>query len=616
MRKLRIPEIGDKFACYDPKTEVLTKNGWKNITQIDKKDQVASLGDNDTLLYTHPTEIQQYDYKGKMYHVESKKIDIMVTPNHRMYTGNCHRKNFNIQQASEIFGKMRSYKTITEHWEPQNELKTFTLPAYEELPALELNLEAWCLFFGIWIAEGSCTICYSKTGGVRTRSVRIAANKERVRIQLEKCMKIMGLKWNMHMSKGELVAWWSNDRRLIYYLKPLSVGAINKSLPGWCFDLDRHHSRKLIEGMVLGDGCYMKYKGNTTTTRYYTSSIKLRDDLQQLCLHAGWNCNYYLKSKKGTKSKCLGKVITTNADYWSLTIAKKQTTPLVNKYIKKGKQLDEWVDYDGKVYCCTVPTKLGVIVVRRNGKVSFCGNSRSAQKGTVGMVYRQEDMPFNMDGICPDLIINPHAIPSRMTMNQLMECVLGKACSIEGTFGDATPFSSSSTDGAAERICNKLQEVGMRENQYYDRTGWEVLYNGFTGKRIKARVFMGPTYYQRLKHMVSDKIHARANGQVTTLCRQPLEGRSRDGGLRFGEMERDAIIAHGCTRFLQERLFDCSDPFQVYICNHCGVVSNPNECKICNSDEISRINIPYAAKLLFQELMAMGIKIKLNPNID
>jgi len=320
--------------------------------------------------------------------------------------------------------------------------------------------------------------------------------------------------------------------RLIYYLKPLSVGAINKSLPEWCFNLSKFHSQKLIEGMVLGDGCYM---GGTTTERYYTSSIKLRDDFQRLCLHAGWGCNYYLKSKKGTKSMCLGKEITANADYWTITICKTQTNPIVNKYIKSGKRLDSWIDYNGKVYCCTVPTKDGIIFVRRNGKSVWSCNSKSAQKGTIGMIYPPEDMPYTVqDGIIPDIIINPLCMTSRMTISQLLENVLGKSCALEGKFGDATPFSSNSTS-IAEEICERLHKNG------YQRTGYERMINGFTGEMIDANIFIGPVTYQRLKHMVSDKLHSRSQGHVTTLTRQPLEGRSRDGGLRLGEMERDQI---------------------------------------------------------------------------
>lgn len=158
--------------------------------------------------------------------------------------------------------------------------------------------------------------------------------------------------------------------------------------------------------------------------------------------------------------------------------------------------------------------------------------SRAAQKGTIGMVYRQEDMPFTSQGITPDIIINPLCMPSRMTINQLVECALGKECAISGTFADATPFTSTSVDVADKlvgRVSENLHDFGLQPQ------GWETMYNGMTGEMINARIFIGPTYYQRLKHMVDDKMHARAQGHVTMLTRQPLEGRSRDGGLRFGE---------------------------------------------------------------------------------
>ena len=142
------------------------------------------------------------------------------------------------------------------------------------------------------------------------------------------------------------------------------------------------------------------------------------------------------------------------------------------------------------------------------------------------------------------------------------------------------------------------------------------MYNGMTGEPVKAAIFMGPTYYQRLKHMVSDKMHARAHGHVTTLTRQPLEGRSRDGGLRFGEMERDCMIGHGVSKFLKERLFDCSDPYQITVCDKCGmIISSNDKCTICRQDRVTICNMPYAAKLLIQELMAMGIKIVIKPKL-
>ncbi|ROV89695.1 hypothetical protein VSDG_08119 [Cytospora chrysosperma] len=231
--------------------------------------------------------------------------------------------------------------------------------------------------------------------------------------------------------------------------------------------------------------------------------------------------------------------------------------------------------------------------------------SRHGQKGTIGVTYRQEDMPFTREGVTPDIIINPHAIPSRMTIAHLIECLLSKVSTLKGMEGDATPF----TDVTVDSVSDLLRAHG------YQSRGFEVLYNGHTGRKLKAQVFFGPTYYQRLRHMVDDKIHARARGPVQIMTRQPVEGRARDGGLRFGEMERDCMIAHGAAAFLKERLFEVSDAFRVHICEICGLMTpianltkQSFECRPCkNKTKIAQVHIPYAAKLLFQELAAMNI---------
>lgn len=266
--------------------------------------------------------------------------------------------------------------------------------------------------------------------------------------------------------------------------------------------------------------------------------------------------------------------------------------------LKKGE--DGYVD---RIEESTTPDGYRMVkVIIRKSRIPEIGDkyaARSAQKATCGMVYRQEDMPFTQSGMVPDLIINPHAMPSRMTINQLLECALGKVGALEGTFHDCTAFSSETV---AEDVAKRLKALGHTNCL-------ETLYSGFTGKPLDAQIFMGPTYYQRLKHLVSDKIHARAQGAVTTLTRQPPEGRSRNGGLRVGEMESWALLVHGVSRFLKERMFDCSDPFTVSLCRKCRAFSDyENCCYRCNTDNVVQVNMPYSSKLLFQELISVGIK--------
>jgi len=234
--------------------------------------------------------------------------------------------------------------------------------------------------------------------------------------------------------------------------------------------------------------------------------------------------------------------------------------------------------------------------------------TRNGQKGTVGIVLRQEDMPFTATGMVPDIIMNPHAIPSRMTINQLLECVGAKSSVYRGELRYCTAFTSHSQNIVGQ-LTDSLHECG------FQRHGNERLMNGMTGEMMDADIFMGPTYYQRLKHLVASKIHARNFGNVQTLFRQPCEGRSKDGGLRFGEMERDAMISHGVSRFLLERLYDMSDPFQMKVCNSCGMTPKTMDgCDICDNRQLTSVQIPYACKLLFQELNAMGIRTQIFPD--
>jgi len=267
----------------------------------------------------------------------------------------------------------------------------------------------------------------------------------------------------------------------------------------------------------------------------------------------------------------------------------------------------------------------------------FC--SRCGQKGTIGLLVPEADMPFTEDGIRPDIIVNPHALPSRMTIGQLVETLMGKACTIYGGFGDCTAFTNK---GPKHKMFGS-----MLRNVGFQSSGNQLLYNGLTGEQLTMDVFFGPTYYMRLKHMVKDKINYRARGPRTLLTRQTVQGRANDGGLRMGEMERDGVLAHGASKFLQESMLVRGDEYFMAVCNQTGMIAIYNdsynlflspyadgpikfEGSLDDSDKLkienitkhgrsfSILRIPYALKLLMHELQTMNIQMRIitDKNID
>jgi DNA-directed RNA polymerase III subunit RPC2 len=256
--------------------------------------------------------------------------------------------------------------------------------------------------------------------------------------------------------------------------------------------------------------------------------------------------------------------------------------------------------YVDKVLLSTTDDQLLIKTLIRQTRRPELGDkfsSRHGQKGVCGLIVQHADLPFSDAGIIPDIVMNPHGFPSRMTVGKMIELLAGKAGVLSGSLQDGSAFGGSSVADMSKL----LVEAG------YSYSGKDYLTSGTTGEPLEAFIFAGPVYYQKLKHMVLDKMHARARGPRAVLTRQPTEGRSRDGGLRLGEMERDCLIGYGASALLIERLMTASDAFDVQVCQGCGLLGYAGWCNMCKTSGVVTVKIPYACKLLFQELQSMNI---------
>ena len=266
----------------------------------------------------------------------------------------------------------------------------------------------------------------------------------------------------------------------------------------------------------------------------------------------------------------------------------------------------------------------------RNPQVGDKFATRSGQKGVCSVLWPHRDMPFTESGMVPDILFNPHGFPSRMTIGMMIEGIAGKAGALHGTFQDSTPFRFHEDQRAVDYFGEHLRKAG------YNYYGNEPLYSGTSGLELHADIFVGSIYYQRLRHMVSDKSQVRSTGAINSLTRQPIKGRKVGGGIRFGEMERDSLLAHGTSFLLQDRLFKCSDEHEAHVCKRCGSILAPHETKAsedttgdykhatkteirCRSREckgkplqVIRAKLPYVFRYLANELFAMNIRMQLN----
>jgi len=612
VRVFRKPGYGDKF-CSLPTQQVLTDYGWIEIQDIDiTKHKVCSLDINGNMCYEYPKAKYEYDHNDKMYSIKNKQIEIVCTLNHKLYVQKRSAKQYELIKAEDVMGKMVRFQKSLENVNP--DIPTICIGD------VDYDMDAWLQFIGMFISDGCCDNS--------NKAIFISALKAR-KIEFNKqILEKLGINYSYH-TDGNYYISGSKYPDLYECINELSLGALNKRLPEYIWNLSKRQSIILLEALLQGDGNTVQYKGEDEFSRYGTISIQLANDISRLAVHCGWSGIIKIaeeptgiphEGKRNLGSRAGTTVsITQKHTYYKVSIIRKQNQPWINKK-KNDSNNEELIDYNGKVYCIEMPSSHTYYMreTQHSPSLIIGNSSRHGQKGTCGNIIPECDMPFTKDGLKPDIIINPHAIPSRMTIAQLKETLLGKVLLELGMFGDGTSFGNLDI----KTIIGELQKLG------YESHGNEIMYNGLTGEQLETSIFIGPVFYQRLKHMVADKQHSRAIGPMVNLTRQPAEGRSRDGGFRIGEMERDVMIAHGMSKFCRERLYDVSDKYSAYVCRKCGMLAAYNDgsqktaipgretgsefsvhlCNTChNMTDFARVEIPYAYKLMSQELQTINV---------
>jgi hypothetical protein len=550
-RTLRPPVIGDKFACAKPTQQVLTDHGWIPFIDINpRKHKVATINQRGHLHYEHPIQRFEYDFQGDLFSLMTSDAEIVCTPNHKLYAEVNHSGGFEQIEAQNTTSRNLRFQRVLPN-------------AYPEIKHIDED--------GFYDID----------------------------LMMERTALIMNIEYATEVWFGGKKAAYNN---LMLTMMEAGMKTHFDQFPEYVWSMSQRQCRNFMRYILANQ------------TNMMTYSKTYADEISRLAVH----CSYSAK-------------ITTSVE--TLQVAVSSTTPISKSTVQRtvylvdivteamtpqisiDKPVASWEYYHGKVYCIEMPsTNLYYFREHDEAPSMLSGNSRSAQKGTLGNIIPECDMPYTASGMRPDLILNPHAIPSRMTVAQLKETLLGKVLVELGMFGDGTAFN----DYSIETITKELAKLG------YESHGDEIMYNGSNGKQLETAVFVGPVFYQRLKHMVLDKQHSRSIGPMVNLTRQPAEGRCRDGGFRIGEMERDVMIAHGMSQFCKERLYDVSDKYAMWICKTCGMVAAFNDgnlrtpdclegmtvhhCRTCdNRTDFARVEVPYTYKLLTQELQTINV---------
>lgn len=600
----RALQEGDK-ACLTPDHEVLVKGrGFVGIADVTTDDAIATFDPvTETMAYRKPSAVHNYYHDGDMYEVQTQGMSLCTTLNHRMWVLPKGAPKWRIMEAGDVKGRQVQYRsgcmpTASPEWTDM------------AVPGLSLDTEArrtaFLTFLGLWLAEGWVS---RENVGSENRAAQLAVNKPRVLAALIAALEALDIRYSI-MQDGTK-ARMSGQTGLAAYLHTLAPDgtAISKRLPTWATELSAAQSQTLLNGMLLGDGSL-----HGTTWRLSTSSVALKDGAQILAQQAGLTSYARVRDVAGSTWQLEGRTITMTSDNWCVTILNRWAPTVLPQ---RASTVDRTFHYRGTVHCVTIPPT-ETFIVRRHGKlVATLNSARHGQKGTVGVLYRQEDMPFigagPNAGMTPDLILNVHSWNGRMTIGLALEAAYGALGLVRGQFVDATPFRGVN----ARWVIRELIRSGYAVNV--------PMICGTTGEPMKGNWFVAPCFYQRLKHMVLDKLARRWRGLRAALTRQPMGGASAGQAQRFGEMEGQTLLAHGAAFVADDALRVRSDPHQAVICLECGGIIDDHAetlsalveasgrggyCRACRARTAqTTLDTTYCNVLWQREVAAMGIKV-------